>query len=128
MAAAALGAFVLWVLRWRPFRVEVQGRSMAPTLAPGDWVVAVRGRRPRLGDVVLVEHPERPGFELVKRVTGVPGTALTDGTTLGSDEWFVEGDAPDSSTDSRHFGHVTGEAIKGRIAAVYWPPSRTRTL
>ena len=46
---------------------------MVPTLLPGDWALAVSGRRARRGDVVVVEHPGRPGYEMVKRVTAVPG-------------------------------------------------------
>src|SRR5256886_16045401 len=36
--------------RWRPFRVEVEGTSMAPDVAPGEWLGATRtARRPRGG-------------------------------------------------------------------------------
>ena len=40
--------------------VEVAGASMRPTLEPGDWALAFRARRVHRGDVVVVEHPERP--------------------------------------------------------------------
>ena len=65
--------------RWRPFRVEVAGTSMRPTLEPGDWALAIRVRSVRRGDIVVVEHPERPGFELVKRVVHVAGDVAPDG-------------------------------------------------
>src|SRR2546423_12675721 len=107
---------VLALLRLRPFRVEVRGDSMRPTLAPGDWCIATRGGRVEKGDVVVVERPDQPGLELVKRVTGAPGE-----NGLGFDEWFVEGDEPSASTDSRHFGPVHQDAIRGRVRLGYRP-------
>src|SRR4029453_18533138 len=99
--------------RWRPFRVEVAGASMRPTLEPGDWALAVRTRRGRLGAVVVVEHPERPGFELVKRVVPAPGDPALDGPRGLIDRVWVEGDDPHGSTDSRGFGGVPVRLGKG---------------
>jgi signal peptidase I len=110
--------------RWRPFRVEVAGASMRPTLEPGDWALAVRTRRVRLGDVVVVEHPERPGFELVKRVVPAPGDPAPDGPRGLIDRVWVEGDDPHGSTDSRGFGGVPTRLVKGRVVVVWWPPGR----
>ena len=114
-------------LRWRPSRVEVAGTSMRPTLEPGDWALAVRVQRVRRGDVVVVEHPERPGFELVKRVVHVPGEAAPDGRVL-MDEVWVEGDEPEGSTDSRRFGPVPIGHVHARVRWVWWPPERVRSL
>jgi signal peptidase I len=116
------------ILRWKPFRVEVQGRSMSPSLRPGDWALAVRRRRIRRGDVVVVEHPERPGFEMVKRVALLPDELAPDGSILGLEEYWVEGDDPANSTDSREFGPVHREGIKATVRLVYWPPSRRLLL
>ena len=113
--------------RWRPFRVEVAGTSMHPTLEPGDWALAVRVRRVRHGDVVVVEHPERPGFELVKRVVHVPGDVTPDGLEL-VDEIWIEGDEPEGSSDSRRFGPVAVERVRARVRWVWWPPQRARSL
>ena len=41
---------------------------MAPILLPGDWVVVVAQRTYRRGAVVVVEHPGRPGYEIIKRL------------------------------------------------------------
>lgn len=101
---------------------------MAPTLEPGDWAVAVAVSDPRRGDVVVVEHPERPGFEIVKRISGVPGDLVVDGTTLGPDRYWVEGDDPRWSTDSRRFGPVPRERVTARVLLVYWPPARLQVL
>src|SRR2546422_1051620 len=61
-AAAGLPVAVTIVvafLRWKPFRVEVEGASMLPTLLPGDWALAVGARKLKRGDVIVVEHPGR---------------------------------------------------------------------
>jgi nickel-type superoxide dismutase maturation protease len=116
LVAAAM--LVWW--RWRPFRVEVDGESMAPTLKPGDYLVAVRSHGVRRGSIVVVEHPSRPGYEMVKRVGAMPGEWVPD-RMLGPDEYWITGDNPDGSTDSRTFGPVSIEAIRGRVMFRYWP-------
>ncbi len=129
LSGLAVGAgLALAVLRWKPFRVEVEGASMAPTLLPGDWALAVAARRPRRGDIVVVKHPGRPGYEMVKRVAGLPGDRVGEGRTLRPDEFWVEGDHEKASTDSRHFGPVSGDEIKAKVLLVYWPPERRRLI
>jgi nickel-type superoxide dismutase maturation protease len=129
MAAASVAAAGLaWAcLRYRPGRVRIDGASMVPTLMPEDWALVVTPRRFHRGDVVVVEHPGRPGYEMVKRLAGVPGDAV-GGRTLGDDEWWLLGDHDASSTDSRHFGPVTGAALKARVVLVYWPQERRRRV
>jgi signal peptidase I len=130
LAAVGLGtAIAVTLLRWRPFRVEIEGLSMSPALDPGDWALAVAvGRRLRRGDVVVIEHPGRPGFEVVKRIVAVPGQLTADGRLLRSDEFWVEGDNRAASTDSRHFGPVTRDRVRAVVRLVYWPPGRRRIL
>jgi signal peptidase I len=113
---------LLW-LRWRPFRVAVEGASMSPTLEPGDWLVAVRTRSVREGGLVVVEHPSRPGYEMVKRVAAVPGDLVGD-RTLGPGEYWVTGDNEDASTDSRSLGPIGRDRIRGRVVLRYWPVER----
>lgn len=100
---------------------------MVPTLMPGDWALAVTRRRFRRGDIVVVEHPGRPGYEMVKRITGMPGERVGD-RTLTDDEIWVEGDRQDASTDSRHFGPVRREQVKAKVVLVYWPKDRRRRI
>ncbi len=106
--AAALGA------ARRLDAVAVRGRSMAPTLLPGDrLIVARRHRAPRVGDVVVVRDPRGGGRELVKRVASV-----------GPDGVTVLGDHAADSTDARVFGTLPVTAVGWRAVLRYWPPSR----
>jgi nickel-type superoxide dismutase maturation protease len=123
---AFAAAYVL--LRWKPSRVEVRGSSMLPSLSPGDWALAVAPSRYRRGEVVVVEHPARPGFEMVKRLVAVPGDLTPDGRVLEPDEFWIEGDQPESSTDSRSFGPVRRHHLKARVRLVYRPFERRRRL
>jgi nickel-type superoxide dismutase maturation protease len=120
---ATVAAIGVALFRWRPNRIEVQGASMLPTLMPGDWALAVARRRYRRGDVVVVEHPGRPGYEMVKRIQGGPGEPVGE-RVLTDDEFWVVGDREDVSTDSRHFGPVRREQVKAKILLIYWPKER----
>jgi inner membrane protease subunit 1 len=129
LAAVGIGAGIAATfLRWRPFRVEIEGPSMSPTLEPEDWALAVSVGQLRRRDVVVIEHPTRPGFHVVKRIIALPGELTDDGRLLRSDEFWVEGDNPGASTDSRQFGPVTRDRVRARIRLVYWPVSRRRIL
>ena len=76
---------------------------------------------------MVVEHPGRPGYEMVKRLTGLPGDAVAE-RVLGDDEFWVEGDFEPASTDSRRFGPVHAGQLKAKVLLVYWPPERRRRI
>jgi nickel-type superoxide dismutase maturation protease len=97
----------------RPRRVVVEGRSMEPTLAPGDRLLVVRARALHPGDVVAVRDPTQSRRVLVKRV----GAVLED-------EIVLRGDNPGASTDSRNFGPVPSSAVLGRVVRCYSPSWR----
>ena len=139
-------------------RVLVQGWSMHPTLAPDERVLfdrlAYRFGEPQKGDVVLVAHPRTPKLRVIKRIAALPGdsvrlaaqgcwvngrlyaeaspqqeTAIAERTwELGPEEYFLLGDDPGHSTDSRHFGPVPRKALLGRAWLVFWPVSRLRRV
>ena len=93
--------------------VEVRGRSMAPTLRPGDRLLVVRARSARPGDVVLALDPQQPGRELIKRVSVVDARGV-----------HLAGDNPSASTDARTFGAVSVESVTWRALLRYWPLER----
>jgi nickel-type superoxide dismutase maturation protease len=92
---------------------------MLPALQPGEFLLAVRSRRLRRGALVVLEHPGRPGLEIVKRVAALPGEG-----DLAPNQLWVVGEAAEASTDSRVFGPVERSAIRGVVVMRYWPPSR----
>lgn len=49
-------------------------------------------------------------------------------TQLGDDEYFFLGDNSPNSSDSRFFGPVPAKDVGGVVTAIYWPPSRARSL
>jgi nickel-type superoxide dismutase maturation protease len=83
---------------------------MSPTLADGDVVLIGMRARPRPGSVVVVCWPQRPGQLSIKRAVGRHGSG-----------WWVEGDNPDASTDSRQLGTATATAV---VLARVWPAPR----
>jgi phage repressor protein C with HTH and peptisase S24 domain len=70
---------------------------MVPTLHDGDVVLVRRTTRAKVGDLVLVRWVSRPGQLSVKRVRA-PG-------------YFVVGDNPYASTDSRELGPAEVVAV-----------------
>ena len=94
--------------------VRIIGPSMEPALRNGDcWVVRL-GSRVSPGDVVLAVHPLRPELQIVKRVIRPEGSG-----------WWLEGDNPDSSDDSRTFGVV--DTVLGTLVFRYSPLIRRDT-
>lgn len=120
LIAGVAGASALALIVWRVLRnldaAIVQGRSMVPTLQPGDRLLVeswtYQHRPPRPGEVVLAADPRRPRRELAKRVEAVEPESLT-----------LVGDGA-RSTDSRTFGAIPLEKVKWRALARYWPLRR----
>jgi signal peptidase I len=132
-----------------PEYYRVVGNSMLPTLRHGDNTIAIckDWSKPitiKRKDIVIVER----GFRyLVKRVVGLPGDRveivagnlhingvyrpdyeilLRGGSgkldlTLGPQEYYVLGDNRLASLDSRSFGPVHRNDIKGKIV-MRWTP------
>lgn len=106
----AAGEFWAWA-RHRRRRFRVEGVSMTPTLAAGQFVLIDERRRPTPGDVVVANHPSKP-ISMIKRVASVSPEGLLE---LASDN-------PDEGSDSRSFGRVEPERLIG-VATVLleWP-------
>ena len=121
--ALFIAGAAIWLALRRPFTVAVEGESMSPTLRPGDYLIATRSGRIDRGALLVVEHAAKPGYEMVKRLAGVPGDSI-GGRRLGSDEFWLLGDNPPASTDSRSMGTLDRSAIRGVILFRYWPPDR----
>ena len=90
--------------------VEVRGRSMSPTLLPGDRLLVAR-LPPRAGNVVVATDPRDARRELIKRVARVDASGV-----------HLRGDNPAFSTDGRAFGALPSDAVTWRAVLRYWPP------
>jgi signal peptidase I len=113
-------------------------------------LLVYRFRQPRRGEIVVIDIPAGTrggGSPLIKRVIGLPGDFVEikagsvyinghllnepylDQFTLGNmaahlvpeAHLFVLGDNRSSSNDSRYFGTVPYEKIRGRAWLRYWP-------
>ncbi len=85
IASAVVLALLVQKFIIRPF--VVNGASMDPTLATGDYLiideVSYRLREPERGDVVVFRAPPEPDKFFIKRIIGLPGeTVSIKGSTV----------------------------------------------
>ena len=78
-----------------------------------------------IGDVVVLQHPNRKGT-ICKRVLGLPGdTVLRPGRkgllVIPDGHLWVEGDNPSNSSDSRTYGSIPMALLRGRVLCRIWP-------
>lgn len=132
----------------------VRGSSMAPGIHDGDRILVGQWSyllsEVERGDVVVMRYPVDPRLDYIKRVIGLPGDEIrmsggsvwVNGerleepyvneldedvhyfTKVREDHYFVLGDNRPHSSDSREFGQVPRELLKGRVDVRIWPPSR----
>jgi signal peptidase I len=102
----------------------------------------------RRGDVIVFKFPEEPEIDYIKRVIGLPGDTLEirrgivyvngqrmddpfvkeayrlpdshEPFTVPEGRYWVMGDHRDRSSDSRVWGYVSRDLIKGRALLVWW--------
>lgn len=101
-----LETFFLLVGYLELYRIE--GDSMVPTLRPGDDVAVDPNGTLAVGDVVVIRHPFKTDIVMIKRIFRIED----DG------KLFLSSDNPFESTDSRTFGAVPIEYLKGKAVAV----------
>ena len=137
---------------------EIKGRSMVPTFEDGQRVVVLKlFSEVERGDIVIFSTREEPEKDLIKRVVALPGERIQihkgevriDGEPLGEeyikdqdfglydaqiDEYvpdgqiYVLGDNRDDSHDSRRFGSVLQDSLKGKVVVRWWPFHEVKTF
>lgn len=132
---------------------HLPSRSMEPALLRGDHITTVtrwaRAIEPRRGDVVVFEHPKKPGLKVVKRIMALPGERVSlrdtvlyiDGAPLRGDpgvyrgprppieireplqipagHYYLLGDNRNNSADSRLYGPVPHTSLHAKAGIVY---------
>jgi len=132
-------------------RIRVDGESMVPTLASGEYVIVnrltYRLGSPQRGDIIVFHFPRDPKEEYIKRIIGLPGDEVEvkngqvyineqplDETYLDvkmdyigtwripAGQLFVLGDNRNNSSDSHDWGTVPMDYVVGKAILIYWPP------
>ena len=132
----------------------VRGSSMAPGIHDGDRILidqlSYLFSDVERGDIVVLQYPLDPSLDYIKRVVGLPGDEIvmtrgklwvngellpetylkeTDPYTrlqleVSPDHYFVLGDNRLHSSDSREFGQVDQDLVRGKVDIRLWPPER----
>jgi nickel-type superoxide dismutase maturation protease len=90
------------------FKYVCTGNSMYPTIKNGEIVLVDKDAEIiEVGDIVLAKHPAEMLSEIIKRVERIDERG----------HYFLVGDNSGNSIDSRTFGAVTREYIKGKVVS-----------
>ncbi len=86
-------------------RYRVENNSMFPALRSGEQVIIKKSAKLKVGDIVIARHPYKKSVEIIKRIKEIDEGG----------KYFLIGDNKDESSDSRTFGAVSIEYIKGKV-------------
>jgi len=121
ISGAIVVLFIILIQTWVLTLVKVQGRSMEPAYKDKTYhliyKLAYISEEPRKGDVISFREQGVEGIiglDMIGRVAGVPGEQI-NGVVLQDEEFYILGDNPIYSNDSRKFGPVEMEDIKGKF-------------
>ena len=82
----------------------VEGDSMVPALKDGDYVMIDSYAELNIGDIVLAQHPFKQSVKIIKRIKEISPEG----------RYFLVGDNPSESSDSRAFGALSAKDILGK--------------
>lgn len=119
-------------------------------------ILPLKFHGPNRGDVVIIDSPIEKKKQYIKRIIGLPNDNITlidghfyingekleekyldefiytsadsDSWQLADDEYFVCGDNRPNSSDSRVFGPIKKEHIRGIVSFRFWPISEFGTI
>ncbi len=82
----------------------VEGDSMFPALKDGDLVLINPYADLAIGDIVLAQHPFKQSVKIIKRIKEISPEG----------KYYLVGDNPSGSSDSRSFGAISAKDILGK--------------
>ncbi len=132
---------------------EVHGASSYPTWKENDKFitdkVSYRFSMPQRGDFIVLQSPQNPDVDFIKRIVGLPnevikfsdcqvyinGSILTEpyikpdictrsdnkDVKIPASYYYVMGDNRENSSDSRVFGPIPQSSIVGKVILRFWP-------
>lgn len=83
---------------------RVYGASMLPALKQGNIVLAVKKRKFKIDDIVILKINNK---EVIKRIKKIKNSQV-----------FLEGDNKEQSTDSREWGYIKKSKILGKVRII----------
>lgn len=132
--------------------VRVDGDSMKNTLKNGDILLLYKLSSIDRFDIIVLDE-EKDNEKIIKRVIGLPGETVAikkekiyindkviddeyaygqtsdyNKVTLKDDEYFILGDNRLISKDSRYFGPIKDNEIKGKIVFRLFPFTKIGTV
>jgi nickel-type superoxide dismutase maturation protease len=91
----------------------VRGEAMEPTYKEGDYLLVKKQDNYQKGDVITFKYPKDQKQHFIKRISDIPKEK----------EYFVLGDNLKHSSDSRSWGTVSHDLVRGKVIKKYldWP-------
>ena len=112
------------MLAWHSLPVPIDHRPVLSRLIASIFQI---GR----GDIILCNNPLRQQAAIAKRITGMPGDIVRTQPSnphslcrVPAMHVWVQGDCLEASRDSREYGAVPMELVRGKVIAKVWPLSR----
>lgn len=84
--------------------IRVEGDSMLPNLKNGDGILIDADAKISIGDIILAKHPFKKSVIILKRLAEIDQNG----------NYFLVGDNPSESSDSRTFGALSAKHILGK--------------
>ncbi|MEL7565011.1 MAG: signal peptidase I [Dehalobacterium sp.] len=157
LSLAVILAIIMRIFLWEPYYIPSGSMSPVLKPGDKILVnkLVYRLEPPRRGDIVVFKFPLNEKKEYIKRIIALPGETiegkdnkiLINGQKLredylqndrtyddfgpvqmGQEEYYVLGDNRKDSEDSRFWGPLDGEKIRGKAMLIYWPIRRLTWL
>ncbi len=144
-----LTLLIFWMVNAVTGRFRIEGQSMEPTLHEGQYVLINKLSyllaEPQRGDIIVLEFPNDPSKDFIKRVVAVSGDHIeinngqvringvlldepyikaaptySDDQIVPDGQYYVLGDNRNNSHDSHSWSFLPRDEIVGKAWLIYW--------